>query len=161
MDFSLITGAVTAINGAIDLGKGALSIRDEAKAMEIVRAMNEKLLDAQQRLFELGAAVNALQHENFEATQKLRELGETLAERGRYSLVELSAGQFAYRMNPSPALGGTSDPGTSEPDHYICQKCFDGPTKAKSVLQRRYRMGGISYWECPGCKMHWSFFNGG
>lgn len=158
MDFSLITSAVSAINGAIDLGKGALSIRDEAKAMEIVRAMNEKLLDAQQRLFELGAAVNALQHENFEATQELRELKEALAERGRYSLVELSPGQFAYRVNPAPALGGASDPTFPQPDHYICQKCFDGPTKAKVILQRRFRAGGrSSYWHCASCKMGWAF----
>lgn len=151
MDFSLITSAVTAINGAIDLGKGALSIRDEAKAMEIVRAMNEKLLDAQQRLFELGAAVNALQHENFEAAQKLRELSESLAERGRYSLVAISDGQFAYRVNPAPALGGTGEPGLAEPDHYVCQKCFDGPGKDRVVLQRKFRLSHYFYL-CPGCR---------
>ncbi len=158
MDFSLISSAVTAINGAIDLGKGALSIRDEAKAMDIVRAMNEKLLDAQQRLFELGAAINALQHENFQAAQELREVREALAERVRYSLVELSAGQFTYRVNPSPALGGSLDPASTQPDHYICQKCFDGPTKEKVILQRRFRPGGSSsYWHCAGCKMGWAF----
>lgn len=153
MDFSLISSAVTAINGAIDLGKGALSIRDEAKAMDIVRAMNEKLLDAQQRLFELGAAINALQHENFQAAQELREVREALAERGRYTLVAISDGQFAYRVNPTPALGGTGDPGLTEPDHYVCQKCFDGPGKDKVVLQRRGMLGGGRYLECPGCKV--------
>ncbi|MCD0496910.1 hypothetical protein LP085_08635 [Achromobacter sp. MY14] len=155
MDFSLITSAVSAINGAIDLGRGALSIRDEAKAMEIVQAMNEKLLDAQQRLFELGAAVNALQHENFEATRELRELKEVLAERGRYSLVEISPGQFAYKTNPAPALFGTSDPAFTQPDHYICQQCFDGPSKTKVVLQRRFFMGGVYQLTCPSCKSTW------
>jgi len=158
LDFSLITSAVAAINGAIDLGKGAMSVRDEAKAMDIVRAMNEKLLDAQQRLFELSAAINALQHENFHATQELREVREALAERGRYSLVEISNGQLTYRINPSPTLCGASDPSSPEPDHYICQKCFDGPGKNKVVLQRRFRTGGRnSYWHCAGCNMGWAF----
>ncbi len=59
MDFSLITGAVSAINSAIDIGKTAIGARDDAKASEVVRAMNEMLLNAQQRLFDLGAALNA------------------------------------------------------------------------------------------------------
>lgn len=156
MDFSLITSAVTTINGAIDLGKAALSIRDEAKAMEIVRAMNEKLLDAQQRLFELSAALNTLQHEHLQTTQELREVRETLAERARYSLVEISPGQFAYRVNPAPTLGGAIDPGLTEPDHYICQHCFDGPAKTKVVLQRRFAMGGTYHLTCTNCKASWA-----
>lgn len=134
MDFSLITGAVSAINGAIDIGKGVVALRDDAKATEIVRAMNEKLLDAQQRLFELSASLNALQHENFQAAQELRELKEALAERGRYSLVNLGQRNFAYRKNVTPQEGGAVDPGLSEPEHYLCQPCFDGPDRRKVVL---------------------------
>lgn len=153
MDFSVIAAAVSSINGAIDLGKNALGLSNAAEAKKVVVAMNEKLFDAQQRLFELSSTLNTLQQEKFQSAQELRELKEALAERGRYTLVAISDGQFAYRVNPTPALGGTGDPGLTEPDHYVCQKCFDGPGKDKVVLQRRGMLGGGRYLECPGCKV--------
>lgn len=154
MDLSLVGTALTSINAAISLGRGAVALRDDAKAQEIVGAMNEQLLDAQQRLFELSAALLALQQEHFETAQELRELREALAERDRYSLFRLPNGQFAYRVNGTPALGGAADPTLSEPDHYICQQCFDGGGKHKVVLQRRFRVGAGSYHlECPACKI--------
>nr|WP_321268233.1 hypothetical protein [Alcaligenes faecalis] len=140
MDYSLISSAVSAINGAIDIGKAVVTLRDDSKATEIVRAMNEKLLDAQQRLFELSAALNTLQHENFQAAQELRELKETLAERGSYSLVDLGNSNFAYRKNLVPQESGATEPGLAESVHYLCQSCFDGPSKRKVVLMPN-RMG--------------------
>jgi hypothetical protein len=150
MDMSSLSAAVSGIRGAIILGKGALAVRDSTKAQEIVRAMNEKLLDAQQCLLELSAALNSLQQEHFQSTQELREVRETLAERGRYSLVDIGGSQFAYRMNAQPTLSGASDPGLAEPEHYICQKCFDGPAQAKVVLQTTYQHR-MPFWQCSGC----------
>jgi len=153
MDFSLITTAMGAISSAIDIGKTAIAVRDDSKASEVVGAMNEKLLNAQQRLFELSAAIGSLQQENFQAAQELRELREALAERGRYSLFALGDRQFAYRVNPTPALSGAVDPGLAEPEHYICQQCFDGPTKAKVVLKFfPAGPGSDAYWVCPSCR---------
>ncbi|MGS1115996.1 hypothetical protein [Castellaniella sp. UC4442_H9] len=153
VDFALITGAVAAINGAMDIGKGAVAIRDGAKASEVVRAMNEKLLNAQQRLFELSAALGTLQQENFQAAQELRELREALAERNRYTLFELVPGSFVYRVNLPPERTDGLDPRGSEPEHYVCQQCLDSPVKRKVVL-RHFARNEYTYanWRCPVCR---------
>ncbi len=75
---------------------------------------------------------------------------EALRERGRYTLVDVGGGYLAYRVNPTPTLGGAGKPGLTEADHYICQKRFDGPTKVKVVLQP-----SVSGWlRCNACKIN-------
>ena len=152
MDLTLITGVAGALKTAIDLGKGALEIRDTTKLQSIVIAMNDQLLNAQQSLFTHNAELLALQQQYFEATQKLREAEETLAERGSYSLFELVPGNFAYRLHIPPEASAPGAELTSEPMHYVCQQCFDGPGKLKRVLKFTPKGSGTyGHWTCPGC----------
>lgn len=154
MDIALVTGAVGALKTALDIGKTAVTLRDAAKLNEVVIAMNEQLLNAQQSLFMHNAQLMALQQEHFDAMQELRDLKESLKERGHYSLFEIAPGKFVYRGNDQlPNDGG--DRSSASPEHYICQPCFDGPSKAKMVLWANtdnYEGIHNTYWICPSCK---------
>lgn len=148
MDFSLITGAISSLTSAKKLADAALQVRDFNQASAAISQINDQLLEAQQRLFAHNAALLMLQQQHFEATNEIRELKEALAERGRYSLFELSEGVFVYRVHQVPQQGGTTEPGEAEPQHYLCQGCFD--KGIKSVLQKGSRVGHL-YLLCPQC----------
>lgn len=155
MDLTLVTGAVAALRTALDIGKTAVEIRDANKLNEVVIRMNEQLLQAQQSLFTHNAELMTLQQDHFKATQELRELKEALSERRRYTLVELVPGKFAYRADAVPMASGAGNEVRPQPEHYICQPCFDGVSKVKSVLQRSdstYQRRTMTTWSCPTCK---------
>lgn len=130
MDISLVTGAVTAIKAARELGSAALKIRDFNQFAGTVAEINEQLLKAQESLFAHNADMLDLQQKYHEACDELRRLKAVAAERECYSLHEIGPGVFAYRLDTSRK---------SEPLHYLCQPCFDKGTK--SVLQDLYDHG--------------------
>lgn len=150
MDYGLISVAATAITTAKELGKAAIGLRDFNQVAVAMSQINEQLLKAQDSLFSHNAQLMGLQQENFEAREELRKLKEALAERGRYSLFELSKGHFVYRMNVTPDQSRTSNPSSSEPLHYICQPCFDSGRKV--VLQKYTVMGTDCGLNCSVCK---------
>src|ERR1700754_1771813 len=117
MDLSLITGlagTLSAVNTAL---KGAIELHDSTKISSAVRDANDLVLKAQQALFSISASLHELQHKHFETSEELRKLKETLAERGRYVLFELSPGVFVYRADITPEGAGTADPRGAQPDH--------------------------------------------
>lgn len=149
MDLTLITAAVNAINVSKDLAKAAIGVRDFNEMAPVVAGLNDQLLKAQQALFAHNAQLLALQHEQFETAKELAKAKEALAEKGRYSLVELSRGIFVYRVNVAPVGSHVGDPVRAEPLHYVCQPCFDKGIKV--VLQRVESAGGVGH-RCSGCK---------
>ncbi|MBB1161480.1 RING finger protein [Aquariibacter albus] len=146
MDISLVTSAAGAVTAAVDIGRGLLGIRDAAKLAPEVAKLNETLLDAQQRLFSLTAALLALQQQHFETAQKLREAEDALAQRSGYTMVELAPGHVAYRVDQRPALAGPGGPVPAQPQHYLCQPCLD-IRRHRSALH--VRGAGA---RCPECK---------
>lgn len=153
MDLSLIGAMATAITSAKQLATSALAIRDFNEMAAVVSQLNEQLLKAQESLFSHNTELLGLQQKQFETAEELRKLKEALAERGRYTLFELSDRVFVYQMNVVPALGEASDPVGKEPLHYLCQPCFD--KGIKSVLQKYDFYGSISL-ECKICKERFS-----
>jgi len=159
MDIALVTGAVGALKTALEIGKTAVALRDASKLNEVVIAMNEQLLNAQQSLFMHNAQLMALQQEHFHATQELRELKEAQSDRLRYTLFEIARGHFVYRADARPAAADASHSVASEPNHYICQPCFDGPARTRIVLRGSagaFKDRKYTRWACPQCK---SWFN--
>jgi hypothetical protein len=148
MDLSIITAAVSALSAAKELGKAALGVRDFNEVAPVIAQLNDQLLKAQDALFRHNAELLSLQQEQFETAKKLREMEEALTQRGRYSLVELSRGHFAYRVNIAPVNSDVGNPVSAEPLHHVCQPCFDKGVKA--VLQRHSFYGAISL-DCPIC----------
>lgn len=150
MDLSSISIAVSSLMQAKEIGQAALAFRDFNETAGAITQINEKLLKAQDGLFAHNTQLMELQQKYFEATDELRKLKEAIAERGRYSLFEFTAGSFVYRVNVAPESSGTGDPGRAEPEHYVCQPCFDRGVKV--VLQRRNSMGA-DYFDCNACSM--------
>lgn len=150
MDFGAITGAITAISAAKDLARAALTVRDANALAVAVSQMNDQLLKAQESLFTHNAALLQLQNQHFETSEELRKLKEAVRERGSYSLVEITHGSFAYRVNVTPEQGGASEPGSAQPPHYVCQPCFDSGVKA--VLGRTESDTWGIREICPVCK---------
>ncbi|AOY96880.1 hypothetical protein BKK79_35905 [Cupriavidus sp. USMAA2-4] len=153
MDFSLLSGAATAITIAKDVGRAAIGIRDANQLAAVISQMNEQLLKAQDALFSHNAQLLALQQDHFEACQKLRELEKTLLDRRRYALFEITQGSFVYRADAQPVPGEAGEPSVTEPVHYVCQRCFDGPQKSKVVLRYQPTSAyvAVPYWICPAC----------
>lgn len=150
MDISAITGALAAIKAARDISAAALAVRDwNLMAVEIAR-MNDQLLQAQQALFTHNAELLGIQQQLFETSDKLRKAEESLAQRASYLLVETGRGQFAYRVNLPPKLGGASQPGRAQALHYVCQSCFDDGRKV--VLS--YEFAGVHCLTCHVCKRY-------
>lgn len=134
MDVSLISAAATALGVAKDLGKAAIGVRDFNQMATTVAQMNEQLLKAQDALFGHMVDMSKLQQEHAEALDELRAIKKLLAERGRYALFEISEGVFVLRVKPGEHIGHDGNPLPAEPDHYVCQRCFD--KGIKSILVR-------------------------
>ncbi|WP_114240136.1 hypothetical protein [Dyella sp. C9] len=149
MDFSQISIAVGALKTAKEIGQAALAFKNFNETAGAIAQINEQLLKAQDGLFAHNSQLMELQQKYFEATEELRKLKEALAQRGRYSLFEISDRVFVYRVDGSPQNRGTGAPSSPEPLHYLCQPCFD--KGAKSVLRKKNEWGVISL-ECPTCK---------
>lgn len=159
MDYSQISAIAGAVAAAKQLGEAALGIRDFNQLSGTVMNLNAQLLKAQEGLLAHNAELLQLQHEHFQAREKLRKLEEAIRDRGHYSLVEVSPGIFSYRVNLSPQQGGTGEPGTAEPLHYVCQSCFDNGRKvvlqASSLSQLVGRKTSrVNTWHCVVCNRH-------
>lgn len=137
MDISLVTGAVTAIQAARKIGSAALQVRDFNKFAGTIAEINDQLLKAQESLFAHNADMLDLQQKYHEACEELRRLKAVAADREGYVLRELAPGVFAYLSEGRP-----------EPQHYLCQPCFD--KGVKSVLQDRHNAGPV-YLHCTVC----------
>ncbi len=152
MDMTAIASLTSAISAAREIAQGAIGMRDAALVNEATSQLVQKLLDAQNALLAHNAALLQLQNEHFEAREELRKLQEAASERGRYALVEVSPGQFAYRVNIAPEQSGSGEPGSTEPTHYVCQPCLD--KRVKAVLSsgvHKFSTGFQKAWVCPVC----------
>jgi hypothetical protein len=144
MDFSLIAGALSGITNGLTFARAAIEVRDFVKAGAAIADVMQKLLDLQTQVIASNGAFMELQKQHAALTQTVRELEEQAAERGRYELFELTPGVFVYRLQLSPHTTRTDNPGSPEPMHYLCPRCFDQKTKA--ILQ----LVGV-HWHCVSC----------
>lgn len=147
MDFTALAAIAGNLSTAIDIGKAAIDLRDAGKLSSVVAEMNNKLLEAQQRLFVLSSEAFALQQELGNAQQENLKLKAALEERGRYVLAEIGKGQFAYKSKVESAEDGRD---STEPEHYICQPCFDVGRKVTLRYFNSHTFG--ESWTCSVCK---------
>ncbi len=116
MDLTSISTAFSSLNSAIQLAGSLIGMRDSQKIRVAVSGIMEKLLSTQKEL-----SMHYKHH--MECVKALEEAEKALKEKGKYELFEIHKNQFAYRVKKE----------TGEPDHYVCQGCFD--KGIKSVLQ--------------------------
>lgn len=116
--------------------KGLTDIHDAAVRDGAVLMIQKGVIDAQ-------AAQMALVQEVGELKAQIARFETWDAEKQRYDLQEIDSGVLAYRIKPS--MQG------SEPDHYICPRCYED--RAKSILQAATRNPGRwAIHMCPRCK---------
>jgi hypothetical protein len=145
-----ISATATSLAATKQLCQALLELRDFNQVATAVAQINGELLKAQESLFAHQAHLLQLQEEHFHAREELRKLKEAIAERGRYSLVEISDRVFAYRVNVTPQGSASDNPSAAEPVHHLCQPCFDRGVKA--VLKKFHHVGLISL-ACPICNV--------
>lgn len=141
-----ISAALSSAKALLDIAKGAVDARDDAKVRGALADLQLKLFDAMSAALAAQEKNAALLEQTAELRRELQELKQKSEERDRYTLTQLCAGAYAYANDPA-------QDGKSEPAHYLCQACFDKGVKA--VL--RYtppRMGSDGSWVCPEQKEH-------
>ncbi|WP_313645615.1 hypothetical protein [Stenotrophomonas sp.] len=148
MDFSSISTAIASLKTAQEIAVSALSVRDFNQSAAAIAQINEKLLAAQQGLLAHNTMLLQLQSEYFNATEELRKLKESIAKKDSYPLVDLGMGALAYAVHVDTA--GHGDPKVAEPQHYICQICWDRDG-VRSVLQRPARYNSELRRVCNNC----------
>jgi hypothetical protein len=146
IDFSFIGAATTSLSAARDIARSLIEIRDFNHLATIVSSLNEQILKAQDSLLAHNAQLFTLQQENFELANKLARAEEKLADRGRYTLVEISDRTFVMGLNKRIEAIAQDLVNGLEINHYLCQPCFDKGIKA--VLKRFGQFGAISL-RCP------------
>lgn len=150
MPLMTVTAAIAGLKNTIDLAKAAIATRDELKLAEMQQSINDRVIDVQNAALALQEKQSAARDEIDELKEQIRasnakvaELEELLNERAEYKLHALTPRGFAYRYV-----------GTDEPEHYICQGCFDNKPKRKVVLLYRPGVPGRIYerYKCPACE---------
>lgn len=148
MDVATISALFSSLKAVKEFGEAALAVHEFNEVAPIISNLNSEVLKAQDSLFSHNMELLSLQQKYFEATKELAEIREAIAQKARYTLFDLGVGQFAYRADPRPAGTHMGHPIGAEPEHYICQKCFDGPDHRKVVLI--FRRGNCT-WYCAVC----------
>ncbi|WP_155301738.1 coiled-coil domain-containing protein [Burkholderia gladioli] len=149
MPIMTVTTTIAALKNTIDLAKTAIAARDEIKLAEMQQSINDRVIDVQNAALGLQEKQSAARDEIDElkdelrvAQAKIEELTRTLGERAAYKLHAVSASGFAYQFV-----------GEDQPDHLICQPCYDGPEHRKLVLKfNRAGPYNSANYMCPSCR---------
>ncbi|ARO68722.1 hypothetical protein B9J09_06535 [Xylella fastidiosa subsp. pauca] len=149
MDLTSINTAASSLKIAMELAGSLVGLRDFSKIETATSQLREALIAAQTALLVQNDTLFQLQREKFDTAEELRKLKETITQKERYTLLEISRGTFVYGMNVPPQQSGSIKPGVTEPMHYICQPCIDN-RGWKSVLQYKPR-NWFCTWFCTVC----------
>lgn len=147
-----LASALTSFSALMELGKSAISARDDVKIKAALNGAEKKyseaidaVLSLQERLLQAQEQIAALQKSIVQANNALRDAEIKAKERSGYELVNLCTGGdhfHAYKRQPA-------DGAQSNQVHYLCQPCYD--KEVKSVLQVFRTDYGTTY-ACTSCK---------
>lgn len=151
-----LMSAMSSVKTVRDMLGTALDANAFNRVNDVLIAMNEKMIAAQERIFGLQAQTAALSDETVAYRQKIRDLEAEIArliewkeERANYRLAEVATGAFAY------VLQAASDEkerpsGAPQPTHWLCCQCYDA--SHKSILQFAGWDGSHRVHACHRCK---------
>lgn len=127
-----LMAAMSALSTALGIAKTAVEARDEAKINVALAEINTKQLALSMAALHLAESLSACQAAKSDLERENRDLVRELDDRKRYVLHALAPGRIAYRFAPLPD--------SLEPEHYLCQLCYD--QGIKSVM----RLNEASEW---------------
>lgn len=148
MDLSSITAVLASLKGAQELASAALGVKGFNDSAATISEINQKLLAAQQGLLAHNTMLLQLQQDYFQTTEELRKIKEAVAKKDSYPLVDIGNGALAYAVHVNN--GGQGDPEIPQPQHCLCQVCWDREG-IRSVLQPAPRAFGNIYRVCNHC----------
>jgi hypothetical protein len=141
-----ITAALSSARALLDLVKGAVDMRDDAKAKAALAELQTKLFDATSAALAMAEKAAALQTALSEAQREKSEIEAQIKDRAAYALHELVPGAHVYASQP--VAGGADGP-----VHYLCQPCYDKGVKA--ILRSVPAGVGLNAkWVCPEEQQH-------
>jgi hypothetical protein len=137
MPFAETAAVITSLKTAFDLLKGIRKITQDMEITEKVVELQSVIISLQANILSMQAEHEELLNLKTDLEKKLMEYEKWDKEKTNYALTEISAGVFVYSRK--------KDQKPSEPDHWLCTKCFED--KRKSILQSR----SSSLYFCPQC----------
>ncbi|MFA8393292.1 hypothetical protein ACEPUD_24565 [Burkholderia ubonensis] len=149
MPIMTVTAAIAGLKNAIDLAKAAVAARDEMKLAEMQQSINDHIIDVQNAALALQEKQSSARDEIDRLKDELRDAKKTIetfeterSQSNNYKLTQLSQYGYAYKYA-----------GADEPEHLICQPCYDGPSHRKTVLKFSPINGRYAaHYVCPTCK---------
>jgi hypothetical protein len=140
-DMILIQDAIAGLNTAANIAKGFLKLKSLADVQGKVIELQSSILAAQ-------SSALAAQSEQSSMLQTISRLKDEIARvkawaetKQRYQLHSFYPGLFAYALK--------KESGTSEPPHWICEKCYEDGRK--SILQRMEGLNRTWIYRCSSC----------
>jgi hypothetical protein len=129
-----IYAGLGAFKAMFDMARGLKDIHDTTIRNGAIIELQEHILTAQAEQASLVERLRTLE-------KQLTELKAWEAEKERYQLHELPPGVFVLSLKP--------EMGNGEPDHSICQACYQ--RGKKSVLHADEHRNGIHHLTCHEC----------
>ncbi|AVI20806.1 hypothetical protein BCV75_06075 [Xylella fastidiosa] len=108
MDLTSINTAASSLKIAMELAGSLVGLRDFSKIETATSQLREALIAAQTALLVQNDTLFQLQREKFDTAEELRKLKETITQKERYTLLEISRGTFVYGMNVPHSRAGPS-----------------------------------------------------
>lgn len=124
-----ITSALTSLKAAADIIKGFNSLKVDVAVKEKSSELLGLIISLQSHILSIQSEYGELLDFKGRIEKELMDLKSFLIDKKNYVLVEIAPGILAYSLN--------SEIKTNEPEHYLCQNCFDTKNQ-KSILQRKY-----------------------
>ena len=140
-----ISGALAGARATVEAIKLGIEARDDAKVKAALVDLQAKLVEAMSTALSLVEKNAALQAALSEAQREKADIQRKVEERASYTLHEIAPGTFVYASQPGSG-------GRQEPQHYLCQACYDKGTK--SILRRIDQTTMGASWTCVQNSAH-------
>ena len=144
VDPSAVAALITGSKNLFDLSKAALDVAGSVKAQSKVIELQSQILSIQHSALAASETQTALLNRIKQLESEIGRLKEWDADKDKYRFEDVGAGAFVY----SPK----AEPTATEPNHWLCVKCFDGKQRAVLQNQGRSKSSDLSVFGCPTCK---------
>lgn len=148
IDMALVTGRMTSLKTAVDIGQTVKEINDLTQVRTKVIEMQGLILAAQSSAMTAQTQLFQVLQENSELKAKVSAVEEWKTIESRYRLVDFGGGTLAFELRPEAANG--------EPPHRLCPVCFG--KQSRSYLQHQGRTASEQdLYRCQPCNQDYVF----
>ena len=144
MEYSVIITAINALKGATDITKGIISVKSEADKTAIQLELNNKIIEAQQAIFDINEEREKLLNKVRLLEEQMSSFDSWKVEKERYILKSPWPGRpvRVYHLKKSHSNG--------EEPVWLCPNCFQN--KQKYILNTNQNRGERVHLICSKCK---------